>query len=176
MILHAWKTEYWSTCPSVLYTITFMSLLLLGKLGTRQDFQKGSGRENRTNYRWDTNMSLHTCAHACMHYIVYILTYFIHGYRLLYSIIHDKIICYHMANMICYCIMDTIRILLYIIIYWYMLSYRRILLHYMLFCVIIYCSVVDTNIMLFYAVYLYYAMSNYIIHHVIYDGNSICVA
>ena len=46
----------------------------------------------------------------------------------------------------------------------------------MLFCVIIYCSVVDTNIMLFYAVYLYYAMSNYIIHHVIYDGNSICVA
>ena len=62
-------------------------------------------------------MSLHTCAHACMHYIVYILTYFIHGYRLLYSIIHDKIICYHMANMICYCIMDTIRILLYIIIY-----------------------------------------------------------
>jgi ABC-type polysaccharide transport system permease subunit len=42
---HAKKTEYWSTCPSVMSYIIFVSLPLLGTLGTRQDFQNVSGRE-----------------------------------------------------------------------------------------------------------------------------------
>ena len=42
--MHA-KTENRITCPSVLHALTFVSLPLLGKLGTRQDFQKVSTRE-----------------------------------------------------------------------------------------------------------------------------------